>query len=404
MESSQGSGTFVAHGAHLETYRDYHRQEIRVQKKYPEAGSKIDMIDFITGIPDLSLVPKKKWMKRVREIIMDGPESCFNYGYPDGFPELRFSLAKFLLKTKGIRCHPDQIVVVSGSSQAFWVIANILTVQSDQVIIEDPLYRGIRNIFRSLRLNLYPISVDEDGLKTDLLPLNSHVKFISVTPSHQFPLGCVLPIQRRIRLLEYAEQMEIFVVENDYDSEFRYSGSPISTLHRLDPERVIHIGTFSESLFPSLRIGYMILPMELVAGCRNFLEANSIEASVLNQAVLTKFINDGCLERHILKMKKVYRKKRLTLIECLKEAFGDQIRVLGDSAGLYVVVEFSKVIFSAEMMEKLSKRKVVVYPVEEHAMLKGLHENKILFGYGNLSINRIPEGVGRVKAAILNEA
>jgi GntR family transcriptional regulator/MocR family aminotransferase len=192
----------------------------------------------------------------------------------------------------------------------------------------------------------------------------------------------------------------MYIVENDYDSEFRYAGPPISSLHLLDPESVIHIGTFSESLYPSLRLGYMILPEPLLKECQKFMALNSLVTSALKQVALTAFIEGGYLERHITKMKKLYREKREMLIACLQKAFGDQISISGDSTGLYVVVEFKQITFSDEVIERIQQQNVRIYPVEDHAIRKGLHKNKILLGYGNLPIEKIPTGIECMKNAL----
>ncbi len=400
LKSREGSGTYVAQGTYLEEYKDYYSYEFLHDEEKKEELHDEDIIDFITGIPDLSHFPRKIWAKLLREACLDAPDSLFDYGKTEGFLALRSSLSKFLLKTKGICCRPDQIFILSGSAQGFLIIANVLASPSHEIIIEDPVYLGIQRIFKNLDLPLYPIPVDENGIQVDRILEDKTASFVSVTPSHQFPMGSVLPIQRRVKLIEYARRANSYIVENDYDSEFRYSGPPISALQLLDPEYVVHIGTFSESLFPSLRIGYMILPKRLIEACRTYMKANSFETSSLKQAALARFIDEGYLERHINKMKKLYRERRKTLISCLQDAFHNRVMISGDSTGLYVVVEFKGIEFSDELAEIIEEHNVRIYRVEDHAICKGCHVSKILLGYGNLEIEHIQEGIVRLKQAL----
>ncbi len=400
LETREGAGTYVAQGTYLEQYKDYYTYEFHYEEGKNKRQHDEDVIDFNTGVPDLEHFPRKIWAKLLRESCLDAPDSLLDYGETQGNYRLRGSLAKFLLKTKGIRCHPDQIFILSGSAQGFLIIVHILTSPLNEIIIEDPMYLGIQRIFTHLDLPLYPVPVDEKGIQVDLIPENKPSSFVIVTPSHQFPMGSVLPIQRRVKLIEYARKTKTYIIENDYDSEFRYSGPPISSLHLLDPEYVVHVGTFSESLFPSLRIGYMILPERLIEPCRDFMRVNSMATSSLKQMALAAFIDEGHLERHINKMKKLYRKKRQILIRCLQDTFQDQIAISGDSTGLYVVVAFQNLIFSDDLMERIEEHDVRIYRVEDHAILKGRHRHKILVGYGASDAENIQEGVRRLKEAL----
>lgn len=393
LESRKGSGTYVTQGSYLEDYRDAYQNGFSHKEPAQPSQHTDDVIDFATGTPDLSCFPRNIWAKLLRETCLDAPDEVFNYDTPQGQIALRRSLSKFLLKSKGIRCHPEQIIILSGSAQGFFVLANVLAIPEHDIIIEDPVYNGIQQIFTALALPLYPIPVDENGLQVEHIPHGKKASFVSVTPSHQFPMGCILPIQRRVKLIEYARKTQTYIVENDYDSEFRYSGSPITALHVLDPDRVVHIGTFSESLYPALRLGYMIVPDALLKQCRVFMHTNSFASSVLKQLTLTRFIDEGYLEGHIGKMKKLYKKKRQTLIRCLQETFGGRIVISGDSTGLYVVVRFEDITFSEKLVNDLHDRGVRIYPIEEHAIRKGRHSHTVLLGYGNLLQEKIPQSI-----------
>jgi GntR family transcriptional regulator/MocR family aminotransferase len=177
-----------------------------------------------------------------------------------------------------------------------------------EVIIEDPSFIEIQNIFVSSGFKISPIPVDEVGIQTNLLPKSNPSGIISVTPSRHFPLGRVLPIKRRIQLIEYAQKNKTYIIENDYDSDFWFTGIPISSLQMLYPERVIHVGTFSEMLYPSVRLGYMVIPGKLIEPCMSFIKVNKYLTSSTIQLALSNFINDGELEKHILRMKKNIKK------------------------------------------------------------------------------------------------
>jgi GntR family transcriptional regulator / MocR family aminotransferase len=220
-------------------------------------------------------------------------------------------------------------------------VARHLLSQGDEVIIEDPATFDVQRIFSAAGATLFPVPVDEDGMQTDQLPRQKHPAFVFVTPSHQFPLGGLLPIQRRIHLIQFARAAGCYLVEDDYDSEFRYSGTPVSSLHELEPERVIYVGTMSKILSPALRLGYIVLPPPLIEQCRQLKRLTDLHSPVLEQLVLAHFIEDGHLERHILKMKKIYRKRREALIAALETYYHRRIHIYGDVAGLHLVAEFS---------------------------------------------------------------
>jgi GntR family transcriptional regulator/MocR family aminotransferase len=242
--------------------------------------------------------------------------------------------------------------------------------------------------------------VDELGLRTHLLPREEKPKLVLVTPSHQFPLGGVLPIQRRIELLQFAREMDCWIVEDDYDSEFRFQGGPISSLQGLDPERVFYIGTFSKILSPAFRIGYLVLPSDWVEPCCDRKGLDDLHTTWIEQLVLAKFIELGHLERHIARMKKCYRQRRDVLKQCLKAAFSERVTVQGDSTGLHLVAEFRDVEFSEAVLRSLEAGGVKIYPVEHYAIVKGKHLHRIVLGYGNLTPEAIALGVNRL-AAIL---
>ncbi|PQP85888.1 PLP-dependent aminotransferase family protein [Paenibacillus sp. AR247] len=225
---------------------------------------------------------------------------------------------------------------------------------------------------------------------------------VFVTPSHQFPFGSILSIGRRMELLEYARNTGCYIIEDDYDSEFRYAGMPVHALRELDAERVIYIGTFSKNLFPALRIGYMVLPQDLVAPIEGIKRLMDMHTPTLDQAILARFIADQHLQRHVTRMKRVYSRRRKLLIRSLSETFGNRILVSGDAAGLHLIAEFSGHIFDEERVQALAEGGVRVYPAEKYAIVKGRFEDRLIMGFGDVAEPQIPEGVRRI-AEVLRE-
>lgn len=395
----KGAGTFIAEGTYLEKAKPCSFRNIL---KHSNKKSLSDIIDFRSGIPALDLFPRKTWAKLSNSIWHETSASTFGYGAPEGRIELREVISHYLHKTRRVICHPDQIVVTSGAVQAITLVSNLLLSPNEEILIEDPITKDIQTILKKTGALLYPIPVDTNGIKTSLLPTNKKPKFIFFTPSHQFPLGGTLPIQRQVKLINYAKNTNCYLVEDDYDSEFRYEHSPVSSLQGLAPERVIYIGSFSKILSPALRMGYLILPSHLIKTCRNLKWFSDLHTPSVDQLILAQFLAEGHLERHTSKMKKVYKKRRDFLISQLKETFSDKVTIYGDSTGLHLIAEFNEINFTEQTTnEMVEKYRIKVYPVEEHAIKKGKHLNKIILGYGHLSNEEISVGIHRLKEALV---
>jgi GntR family transcriptional regulator/MocR family aminotransferase len=399
LESRQGSGTYVAQGASL--------GEVVARARFPPVHASVEtgkkhrsIIDFRAGLPALDLFPRKLWGQLVSRVCAEASSSVFGYDLPEGCLDLRKALARYLAKTRQVRCDPDQLVITSGAAQAFSLVARLLLAPGDEVIIEDPVTYEVQRIFSAAGATLFSIPVDEDGIQTDLLPREKHPALLFVTPSHQFPLGGLLPIQRRIHLIQYARAAGCYLVEDDYDSEFRYCGTPVSSLQELEPERVIYVGTLSKILSPALRLGYLVLPPPLVERCRQLKRLTDLHSPVLEQLALAHFIEEGHLEQHIMKMKRIYRKRREALIASLETHLPGQIQIYGDAAGLHIVTEFGGRALTEQTFADWEEAGVRLYPVEQHAIRKGSHQSKVILGYGTLTPEEIEEGVRRIKTVL----
>ncbi len=398
VESRAGSGTYVADGIHFE--KGQSEPDVSPALSVASLRTEDQYIDFRSGLPALDLFPRRQWSQLAQHVYATAESAIFGYDNPEGRPELRTALARYLQRTRGVSCQPAHILILSGASQAFSLLNRLLLSPNDEMVMEDPVNYEVQLILSSSGAQLFPVPVDEHGMQTDLLPLNRRPRCIFVTPSHQFPQGGILPIQRRLQLLQFARTVDGYVVEDDYDSEFRYVGSPISSLQGLCPERVIYIGTFSKILSPALRLGYLVLPTELVERARSIKRLLDLHSPSLEQLILAQFIEAGYLERHIVRMKRVYQKRRDVLITRLRQHFSDQVEIVGDATGLHLVARFPQVTFTPEIIAAIERAEVQVYPVERHAIVKDRHLHDIILGYGHLSPAQIEQGIERIKLAI----
>ncbi|WP_028400145.1 PLP-dependent aminotransferase family protein [Ectobacillus panaciterrae] len=396
LEVRPRSGTYVAQGSSLQMIADYFKPSFQKEEACRESHV---YIDFKAGNPAMDHFPRDKWGRLAKEVCHEAPEQVFGYTGAEGAPELRNELARYLLRARGVRCHPNQIVITSGATQALHLITELLSCEETHIAVEDPVTDEMRTIFSYAGAKVHPVRVDEKGIIPELLPAEGKPSFVFVIPSHQFPLGGTLPIQRRVQLIEYARKMDCFIVEDDYDSEFTYEGVPVHSMQGLDSERVIYVGTFSKILSPALRIGYAVLPPDLIERFRKLKWFTDRHTSTLEQLVLARFIEGGYLDRHVRRMKKIYRERREALVSCLQKHFADA-KILGQAAGMHLVVELSGVHFTEEVMERVKEQGVMVYPVERYALQKGFHNSQIVMGYGSLTAEAIEKGVEKLKKAL----
>jgi GntR family transcriptional regulator/MocR family aminotransferase len=362
---------------------------------------RFDLIDFRPGVPDFSRFPTRIW-QRIASGVWDRilpPD--LSYGQPEGRTELRREIARHLCTRRGVRCHAEQVLVTSGSTQAMSLAGRFLLETSGPAcILEDPGAAETRRIVTGLGARVHAVPADEHGLVTAALPQRITPAFIRVTPSHHFPVGGTMPISRRVQLLRYAQKHSTFVIEEDYDGDFRYDSPPVSSLQGLCPSRVIFIGTFSMSLFPSLRLGYVIVPPDLVEGMRDAKRRADVHSGAADQLVLARFIGEGHFARHVAAMSKAYREARKILVAALQLHFGEEARILGSASGLHVCVRFPGVRFTPTLLNRIDLAGVGVYPVEEHAIRKGKWEDALVFGFGMLDPRRINTGIAILKRCL----
>lgn len=357
------------------------------------------LADFRTGLPDLKSFPKYLWQQMMHKAFEEMPADLLGYNGPQGLQILQQEISAWLFRSKGLHVDYRDIFITSGATHALHLIINLISVRGEKIAIEDPCNRGIYQIFLDAGCNLEPIPVDESGIKTEYLN-GIHVSAIYVTPSHQFPLGSILPASRRTQLIRYARDNEAFLIEDDYDSEFRYSGDPIAPLYAMDPQRVIYVGTFSKVLFPAIRIGYTILPRQLQSRWCELRTHTDVQNTPFEQLTLAELLRTRKFDRHIRTMRKLYGERRLLLLKELKEVFGDNWRTWGDCSGLHLVIEFKNMIFNNAFLIKCNEMGIRITSVEYHSIQKGQHLNKLLLGYGHLTLEEIHEGVSLLYSVI----
>jgi GntR family transcriptional regulator/MocR family aminotransferase len=286
-------------------------------------------------------------------------------------------------------------MIVSGSTEGFALIAKALRPDYPSIYPEDPTIEFTQNIFRQSGYRITPVEVDESGMKLHEIACLQDGHLMLLTPSHHFPSGSILSIQRRQHAVRLAEQSDSYIIEDDYDGDFRLKGVPIPPLYTLNPDRVLYVGTFSKTLAPGLRIGFLVLPRRLVGRFATLREELNFRSPSIPQIALAGFIRDGRLDRRIHKMKAIYRNRRNLLIEALKRHFGDRAVIRGDEAGMHVQVEFPKGPYDVDWQRSVEYG-VKIYRVEDYCLVKGSHSHQILLGYGNIREEDIKTGIGRL--------
>lgn len=361
-------------------------------------------ISFRYGRPALEHFPVNLWRKLlVRHCRED--LTWLDYATdPQGYYPLRSAIAQYLARARAVTCTPEQIVLVNGTQQALDLMLRILLEPGETIATEDPGYLSARRVFLSHRARLLPIPVDQSGLQVvSLTSETTPIRFVYVNPSHQFPTGAVLSLPRRLELLKWAQQSGTLILEDDYDSEYRYGERPIPALQGLDSgNSVLYIGTFSKVLFPSLRIGYLVLPPSLVPLVTYGKWLSDRQLPSLEQRVLTDFIVEGHLESHIRKMRSHYDRCRQVLVQALQNHFGDRVTILGEQAGIHVMVRFSTELEDTEIQQRAESMGIGLMPARPH-YLKGGGAHEFVLGYGELEEDAIRVGVTKLAQVLIEK-
>jgi GntR family transcriptional regulator/MocR family aminotransferase len=356
--------------------------------------------DFRIGRPDASLFPKVAWQRLVTECLGASHYALTDYGDPAGLWPLRAAIAEHLRHARGIRTRPEEVISVAGSQEGLNLVGRLLNVSGATVATEDPCYQGAAYALNSLGARLRPVPVDPEGL--DISALGSVcAKLAYVTPSHQFPIGFTMSLGRRVQLLEWAQRSGAYILEDDYDSDFRYRSSPLFALKALDRhDRVIYLGTFSKSIGPGLRLGYVVVPEHLAETARSLKALMNNGHPWLDQAVVCEFIQSGAFQNHLVRIRKQYMLRRDRLIHELEALLG-AVRLEGVDGGMHLTCHLPDALPPAHALQQRLKRVGVgIYslaeaPVTQQSRFAG-DERIALFGYPCLSENEICEAIDRL--------
>ncbi|PWW31371.1 GntR family transcriptional regulator/MocR family aminotransferase [Cytobacillus oceanisediminis] len=368
-----------------------------ISKKQTEPMTAVH-IDFKAGAVDQTHFPLQAW-RRTANQVLTFPES-FRYGSPFGEACLREQIAAYLLQSRGVKADSNSIIIGSSTQQMLINLGYILKDDFPRIIVEDPGYDGAREAFQFHRYTLETLPVNEAGADFSQLEQKTS-RLIYVTPSHHSPYGVSMPIQQRQKLIQWANNKQGFIIEDDYDSEFRYTQQPFPALASIDAARVIYLGNFSKSFLPGIRLSYMVLPHPLVTLYKNHFIHFENTASLLNQLTMAKFMEDGEWDRHIKRMRLVYKKKMAQLVSALKGQFGQCITVIGEQSGLYVLIKVHLKRTEEWLLQQASSCGVKVYPTSLYFIHNHTEQPIIKLGFSNLSFDEIQLGVNLLKKAWL---
>jgi GntR family transcriptional regulator/MocR family aminotransferase len=358
---------------------------------------------FRVSLPALDHFPIAVWSKLVARHSRRPPRGIMAYGDAMGYFPFREAIAEYLGASRGVRCEAAQILVTTGSQLGLQLSAQVLLDPKDRVWMEEPGYPGARQAFLTARAQLLPARVDDEGINVaDIIRRDRGARAVYVTPSHQYPLGTTMSATRRMLLLSGAVRSGAWIIEDDYDSEYRFGSRPIAALQGLDSDaRVIYVGTFSKVMFPALRLGYMVIPPDLVPAFSSARDAADIFSSTLYQAVMTDFIRDGHFARHIRRMRMLYMERRSALVKAIQTEMGELLEVVGAEAGMHLVALLPPGVNDAAVSQKAVGRGVSAMPLSS-CYSKPPARGGLILGYGGANTHQIHDGVRKLRLCILS--
>ena len=418
LEGQVGSGTYVSRALPEDLL-----SVKAVTRSMPRAGSKMVRLSergksfaafaplvprapegarpFQTGVPALDSFPSDTWSKLLARHWRRPDDDLLGYGEPQGHAPLRRAIASYLGLARAVRCAPEQVVIVDGAQMAFDLIARVLLDPGDAAWMEEPGYPGARAALTAAGARLVNVPVDAEGLDPSAgVELEPEARLVYVTPSHQFPLGVTMSLARRLALLDWASRAGAWVVEDDYDSEYRYEGRPLASLQGLDSDgRVIYLGTFSKVMFPSLRLGYMVVPPNLIDA---FVAARALSgrhSPTIEQAALTDFIEEGHFGRHIRRMRTLYRERQAALLGALREECGGLLEAEPADAGLELTAWLPRGLGDQELGREAAARGVELRPMSLYYAGRPGRPG-VMLGFAAFDEERIRQGAAQLSAAV----
>ncbi|MGI8786898.1 MAG: PLP-dependent aminotransferase family protein [Pyrinomonadaceae bacterium] len=424
LESRTGAGTFVA--AHLpeeflqtprvergENQKKIISRRIKVSdygKKLSENGTRFlrnhgatVLVPFQHGVSAIDKFPFEIWAKISQKLQKSPPASFLAYGEPTGFQPLREAVAAHLASARGVSCTAEQIIITNGTQQALDLIGRIFLEKGEEFWIEDPCYSGARNIFEATGAKLVPVPVDGEGFDLNLARKKSkQARLVYVTPSHQYPLGVTMSLARRLKLLEWARETDSFIVEDDYNSEYRYGGRPLASLQGLDrDERVIYLGTFSKTIFPSVRLGCLVVPPDLVDMFAAARAMSDLHSPTIDQAILAEFIAGGHFARHTRRMCGIYEERQQILVEEMQKHLKGIVEIAPAESGMDLVGWLPEGVNDREVSRSAAKVNLKIAPISAFCINQNLRGGMLL-GYTAFNEKQIRQGVKKL-ARVINE-
>lgn len=354
-------------------------------------------IPFQNGLTAVSSFPFNIWARIAARQHRRVPSATLLNGDLAGLRALRETLAAHLKSARGVACVPEQVIITAGTQQALALIAAVFLDPNDEIWMEDPGYSSARNLFALSRAKIIPVPVDEDGLNVKAAYERSKKpKLIYVTPSHQYPLGVTMSLARRLSLIEMARAAGAWIIEDDYDSEYRYGGHPLAALQGLDQEgRVLYVGTFSKTIFPTLKLGCLVVPTDLVDVFTSGRILSGAQPPLINQAILAKFIAAGHFARHVRRMRTLYEERQQLLVEEVKQQLGGLVEMRADDAGMHLVGWLPDYLDDREVARKAALQDVRFQSISDSSINK-YPRNGLVFGYAAFDEKQIKHGVRKL--------
>ena len=396
IESIAGSGYYVAE---IEELLSIKKQSNNPNPLIHKKETKHYDYDFSPRGIDLSSFPYHTWKKISKEVLTDVEKELLAIGDPQGELELRYAIVNYLYSARGVRCEPEQMIIGAGNEYLLILLHQLLGI-SAKIAIETPTYKQAYRVLSSLGHQIKTIEMDSYGMRMDQLE-ESGCNAAYVMPSHQYPTGIVMSIKRRLELLAWTKQApNRYIIEDDYDSEFRYKGKPIPALQGIGQnETVVYLGTFSRSIAPAIRISYMVLPKPLLKLYQERFSFYASTVSRIDQEIVTRFLSEGYYERHLNKMKALYRSKHDLLLTALKP-FMKGFRISGEHAGMHLLLTAKKKLKEQKLIDLAEAYGVKVYGMSSNEIGEQKKEPAtIILGYANITECEIEQGVQKLLEA-----
>jgi GntR family transcriptional regulator / MocR family aminotransferase len=358
---------------------------------------------FEAGMPDLTAFPIKKWGQIYHR--QSQRKSLLGYDSLQGYAHLREVLANYLRSSRGLVCRPEQVIITSGAQHAANIAISVTLNPGDEVYLENPGYIGMREAFKRHGCQLTGISVSQDGVNPNSLPKKPKGKLLCLTPTHQYPMGGILPLANRLRILEWAAENKVWILEDDYDSEYHYDHKPIAAMQGLGlPEQVIYIGSFSKVLYPGLRLGYMVVPDNLVGACVKVKNQMTGQTPLVEQATVAEFIAEGHFTSHLRKMREHYHLKFKAMIEACHTHLPDLARLQYTGAGMHIVLIFktdtNHSFNDKEVVLLLSKQDIYASPLSNY-YIGNEKQHGLVLGFANTEADKIDAYIQEIKRTLL---